>query len=43
MVLKNRHNLSVGMGWLPWPVLAPKLWPKLKHATKRGITAEEHA
>ncbi|HTL74047.1 MAG TPA: tyrosine-type recombinase/integrase [bacterium] len=42
-VLKNLHNLAVGMGWLPWPVLAPKLWPKLDHATKRGITAEEHA
>jgi hypothetical protein len=41
-VLKNLHNLAVGMGWLPWPVLAPKLWPKLEHATKRGITADEH-
>jgi hypothetical protein len=42
-VLKNLHNLAVGMGWLPWPVLAPKLWPKLEHATKRAITAEEHS
>ena len=22
-VLKNLHNLAIGMGWLPWPVLAP--------------------
>jgi integrase len=29
------------MAWLPWPVLAPKLWPKLEHAVKRGITTEE--
>jgi len=42
-VLKNLHNLAIGMGWLPWPVLAPKLWPKLVPAPKRGITAEEHA
>jgi integrase len=42
-VLRNLQNLAVGMGWLPWPVLAPKLWPKLTHAPKRGITAEEHA
>jgi len=42
-VLRNLQNLAVGMGWLPWPVLAPKLWPKLNHAPKRGITAEEHA
>lgn len=41
-VLRNLQNLAAGMGWLPWPVLAPKLWPKLAHATKRGITAEEH-
>ena len=42
-ILKNIHNLAVGMGWLPWPVLAPKLWPKLEPGAKRGITAEEHA
>lgn len=42
-VLKNLHNLAIGMGWLPWPVLAPKLWPRLESEAKRGITAEEHA
>ena len=42
-ILRNLQNFAVGMGWLPWPVLAPKLWPKLTHSPKRGITAEEHA
>ena len=42
-VLRNLQNLAVGMGWLPWPVLAPKLWPKLTSAPKRAITSEEHA
>lgn len=41
-VLKNLHNLAVGMGWLPWPVLAPKLWPKPQPKARRGITLEEH-
>jgi len=43
VVLRNLQNLALGMGWLPWPVLAPKLWPKLTSPPKRGITADEHA
>ncbi|HEX5400052.1 MAG TPA: hypothetical protein VFY06_13485, partial [Verrucomicrobiae bacterium] len=35
------HNLAVGLGWLPWPILAPKMWPKVITKPKRGITAEE--
>jgi hypothetical protein len=23
--LRGLHNLAVGLGWLPWPVPAPKL------------------
>jgi hypothetical protein len=26
--LRRLHNLALGLGWLPSPVLAPKLWPK---------------
>lgn len=36
------QNLAVGLGWLPWPVLPPKLWPKLETKPKRAITHEEH-
>ena len=40
--LRCAHNLAVGLGWLPWPVLPPKLWPKLRFKPKRGITWQEH-
>jgi integrase len=36
------HNLAVGLGWLPWPILPPKLWPKITTKPKRGVSAEEH-
>lgn len=41
--LRRLHNLAVGLGWLPWPLLAPKLWPKPQYKPKRGITPDEHA
>jgi integrase len=40
--LKCVHNLALGYGWLPWPVLQPKVWPAVRHKPKRGILAEEH-
>ncbi len=40
--LRRLHNLAVGLGWLPWPILAPKLWPKIIVKPKRAITWEEH-
>lgn len=40
--LRRIHNLAVGLGWLPWPVLAPKLWPRPEYKPRRGITPEEH-
>ena len=36
------HNLAVGLGWLPWPVLPSKLWPTVRTKPKRAITREEH-
>lgn len=36
------HNLAVGLGWLPWPILPQKLWPIVKTKAKRAITREEH-
>jgi integrase len=40
--LRCLHNLALGLGWLPWPVLQSRVWPKIKPKAKRGITLEEH-
>ena len=40
--LRRLHNLAVDLGWLPWPVLAKRAWPKIRSTSKRAITAEEH-
>ena len=40
--LRCLHNLALGMGWLPGPIIPPKLWPVVKTKTKRGITQNEH-
>ncbi len=40
--LRRLHNLALDLGWLPWPVLAKKAWPKIRSQTKRAISAEEH-
>jgi hypothetical protein len=40
--LKRLHNLALGLGWLSFPVLAPRLWPRQYAKPKRGITLAEH-
>lgn len=40
--LRRLHNLAVGMGWLPWPIIPSKVWPVVQIKRKRGITIEEH-
>jgi integrase len=40
--LKRLHNLALGLGWLAFPILAPRLWPKPHFKSKRGITLAEH-
>ena len=40
--LRRLHNLALGLGWIPSPILAPKLWPKPAFRTKRAITSDEH-
>ncbi|HEV3099380.1 MAG TPA: tyrosine-type recombinase/integrase [Candidatus Udaeobacter sp.] len=40
--LRRLHNLAVDLGWLPWPALAKRAWPKIRSQNKRAITAEEH-
>ena len=40
--LRRIHNFALDMGWLPWPVLPKKQWPKVEYGAKRAITWEEH-
>ncbi len=41
-ILKCLHNLALGLGWLPQPILPPKLWPEMRFKPKRAILQEEH-
>jgi integrase len=41
-VLRCLHNLAIGLGWLPWPIIAPKLWPERQEKPRRAITEAEH-
>ncbi|MGI8604682.1 MAG: tyrosine-type recombinase/integrase [Verrucomicrobiales bacterium] len=41
--LRRIHNFALSMGWLPWPLLNPRQWPKIRHRERRGITLEEHS
>ena len=40
--LRRLHNFALGVGWIVSPIVHPKLWPKVQHKPKRGITAEDH-
>src|SRR6266404_5064780 len=40
--LRRLHNLALDLGWLPWPILAKRAWPKIRSQSKRAITAKEH-
>jgi integrase len=40
--LRRVHNLALGLAWLPTQILAPKLWPPVRPALRRGITLVEH-
>jgi integrase len=40
--LRRLHNLAVDLGWLAWPILAKRVWPKIRSATRRAITQDEH-
>jgi integrase len=40
--LHRLHNLAIGLGWLPGPIIPPKLWPIPKLKARRGITCTEH-
>jgi integrase len=40
--LRRTQNFALDMGWLPWPVLRKKQFPKPRYGPKRGITEDEH-
>jgi integrase len=40
--LRRQHNFALDMGWLPWPILPRKRWPRIEFREKRAITGEEH-
>jgi hypothetical protein len=36
--LRRLHNLALDLGWLPWPILAKRAWPKiLSQAKERSL------
>jgi hypothetical protein len=41
--LRRLNNLAVDLGWLAWPILAKRAWPKIRSEGKRAITETEHA
>ncbi len=40
--LRRIHNYAVDVGWLPWPLIPKKHWPRIDFREKRAITLEEH-
>ena len=41
--LRRLHNYAIDLGWLLSPALPRKLWPRIVHHARSGITADEHA
>lgn len=42
MFLRRFHSFALHLGWLAWPVLGYKQWPKFRFKERRGVTLEEH-
>jgi integrase len=40
--VRSLHNLAIGLGWIAWPILPPKLWPEVETKPKRAVTKAEH-
>ena len=40
--LRRTQNFAQDMGWLPWPILRKKQFPKVRFKPQRGITETEH-
>lgn len=39
--LRRVQNFALDVGWLPWPILRKKQFPKVRFKVKRGITEAE--
>lgn len=39
--MRRLHSFALGMGWLPWPIIAYKQWPRLRFKPRRAITTDE--
>jgi integrase len=42
MFLRRLHSFALTLGWLPWPIMNYRQWPRIRHKEKRGVTSEEH-
>jgi integrase len=40
--MRGLHNLALNLGWLAWPILVRKVWPKIRYKVRRAITQAEH-
>jgi len=40
--LRRLHSFALDMGFLPWPLLHKRQWPRIKYGERRAITPEEH-
>ena len=40
--VRGLHSFAISLGWLAWPILANRAWPKIYRQGKRAITVEEH-
>jgi integrase len=41
--MRRLHSFAVNMGWLPWPIISYKQWPRIRFQPRRAITADEAA
>ena len=41
--LRILHNRALDLGWILAPVMARRIWPKLRTQKTKAITAEQHA
>lgn len=40
--LRRIQNYALDLGWLPWPIIRKKQFPKVRFKPKRAITESEH-
>lgn len=41
--LRPLHKLGCDLGWLAWPILPKRVWPKIRGKHRRAVTADEDA